>query len=71
MAVANIPPAGGLAEAEKRRLRRIREDSTIDPVERYKLRERRLWESEIDVATEMVRQAKNNHITINNLKGVE
>lgn len=58
MAFAMIPPCGGIYEAQKRQMLRQRENTTPDPVERYKLREARLNEALTDACRGLVNKAK-------------
>ena len=60
MAIALIPPRGEMYEAEKERKLLIREQTTIDPVERYKLREARLERQMIACSNKLIAQAKEN-----------
>lgn len=55
MAFVNLPPHGQLYEAEKRRLRREREQTSIDPVERYRLREGRLQDDLTSAVGDLIR----------------
>ena len=57
MAFVDMPPCGSLYESEKRRLKRIRENTTLDPVERWRLREERTQAELKSVSSELVRQA--------------
>lgn len=58
MAYVDIPPSGTLYEAEKRRIRRIRETTSPDPFERWRLREERIQDELNSAMGELVRQAK-------------
>ena len=60
MAYAMFPPCGELHEAEKERKLLIREQTTIDSVERYKLREARLERQMIACSNKLIAQAKEN-----------
>lgn len=60
MAYAPIPPTGEIYKAQKRRERKERERNSIDPVERYRLRENRLTDDLCVVTTALVRQAEIN-----------
>lgn len=69
MAQVNLPPCGPLFEAERHReLKRI-EDTTLDPVTRYQLREARIFDDLRSASAEMVRQAQRNRITADILAG--
>lgn len=57
MAFVNMPPCGSLYESEERRLKRIRENTSPDPVERWRLREERTQAELKSVSSELVRQA--------------
>lgn len=58
MAYAPVPPVGGLAEALKRREMLRREQTSIDPVERYKLREERIQRGLVTASDAMIAQAR-------------
>lgn len=58
MAFAMIPPCGGIYDAQKRRYLRQRENTTPDPVERYRLREARLNDELTDACRELVDNAR-------------
>ena len=60
MATANIPPAGGLYKAEKRRQNRTREMFSPDPSERWRLKNERISASLEDMGTAYSEQAKKN-----------
>ena len=60
MATAQIPPTGGIYEGEKRRQNRIREMYSLDPVERWRLREQRISGNLVAVSRAAVSQAKEN-----------
>ena len=68
MAVVSLPPRGPIYDAQRRRELRIREMTTVDPVERYKLREARLNENMISVAAALINDAKKNKVTAEMLK---
>ena len=57
MAIAQIPPLGPIKTSLERQKRRIRENTTLDPTERYKLREERMQAELKSVSSELVRQA--------------
>lgn len=57
MAFVNLPPCGSLYESEKRRLKRIRENTTPDPAERWRLKESRLQDELNSVSAELARRA--------------
>ena len=71
MATAQIPPTGGIYEGEKRRQNRIREMYSLDPVERWRLREQRISSGLTSVSNAAVRKAQANQVTFNILKGVK
>ena len=71
MATAQIPPTGGIYEAEKRRQNQIREMYSPDPVERWRLREQRISGGLTSVSNAAVRKAQANQVTFNILKGVK
>lgn len=58
MAFVNLPPCGSIYESEERRLKRIRENTTLDPVERWRLKESRLQDELNSVSAELARQAQ-------------
>lgn len=58
MAFAMIPPCGGIYDAQKRRYLRQRENTTPDPVERYRLRKARLNDELTDACRELVDNAR-------------
>lgn len=60
MAFAQIPPTGEIYRAEIRRAKLIREQTTIDPVERYTLRKERLSDGLNEMGAALVQQANEN-----------
>lgn len=58
MALAQIPPHGELWEAQKRREQRRREQSSLDPVERYMLRENRLQRELNTALTKIIKEKR-------------
>ena len=60
MAWAAIPPTGEMHRAEIHREKLIREQTTVDPVERYTLRKERLSEGLNEASAALVRQANEN-----------
>lgn len=58
MAVAMIPPCGSINDAQKRRYLRQREETSPDPVERYKLREARINDELTSACRDLVNNAK-------------
>ena len=58
MAFVNLPPCGSIYESEKRRQKRIRENTTPDPAERWRLREERIQDELNSVSAELARQAQ-------------
>ena len=60
MAWAAIPPRGQIHDTEVHRANLIREQTTVDPVERYTLRKKRLSEGLNDASAALVKQANEN-----------
>ena len=60
MAYANIPATGEMHRAEIHREKLIREQTTVDPVERYTLRKERLSEGLNEASAALVKQANEN-----------
>ncbi len=60
MAWAQIPPCGAMHRAEVNRQKRILEQTTVDPVLRYKLREERLSAGFTEFGNALVSKAKAN-----------
>lgn len=71
MAWAQIPPAGQMHRDEVNRQRRILEQTTLDPVLRWKLREERITDNLLSVSSAAVREARTNKITYDILRGVK
>lgn len=69
-AYANLPPCGPIHDAEVRRKKLIREQTSPDPVERWRLREERIGDGLTAAAGELVRQAQKNRVTTNTIKGI-
>ena len=57
MAIAQIPPLGPIKASFEQQKRREKENTTLDLVERYKLREERMQAELKSVSSELVRQA--------------
>ena len=60
MAWANIPPHGAMHDALVREKLIKQEQTCIDPVMRYKLREHRLQDELISATNGLIRQAEQN-----------
>ena len=71
MAVAGIPPVGQMHRDEVNRQMRNLEQTTPDPVLRWKLRDQRLHDGMVYASNAAVRKAEANQITYNMIKGVK
>ena len=58
MAIAQIPPLGQIKTSLERQKRRVRENTTLDPVERYKLREERISEDIAEATAALIRESR-------------
>lgn len=58
MAIAQIPPLGPIKTSLERQKRRIRENTTLDPTERYKLREERISEELTEATSALIRESR-------------
>ena len=70
MATAQIPPTGGIYEAEKRRQNQIREMYSLDPVERWRLREQRISGNLVAVSQRAISQAQDNGLTFQKINSM-
>lgn len=68
MATARIPPVGSICEAIQRQEKLKRECTSPDPVERYRLRNERMQTASKEYFTELVREARKNHTTAEELR---
>ena len=69
MAIALIPPAGPIHDSLRRMERRQREQTSPDPVERYRLREERIQDDLAASMASLTAEAKRNHVTKSELQG--
>lgn len=59
MSIAEIPPLGQIKTSLERQKRRIRENNTtLDPTERYKLREERISEDLAEATANLIRESR-------------
>lgn len=58
MAIAQIPPLGQIKTSLERQKRRIKEITTLDPTERYKLREERISEELTEATSALIRESR-------------
>lgn len=58
MSIAEIPPLGQIKTSLERQKRRIRENTTLDPTERYKLREERISEDLAEATSALIRESR-------------
>lgn len=58
MSIAEIPPLGQIKTSLERQKRRVRENTTLDPVERYKLREERISEDIAEATAALIRESR-------------
>lgn len=68
MATARIPPVGSIYEAIQRQEKRKRECTSPDPVERYRLRNERIQTASEEYFGELVREARKNRTTSEELR---
>lgn len=71
MAWAGIPPVGQMYQDEVNRQMRRLEQTTPDPVLRWKLRDQRFHEGMVSASNAAVRKAENNRLTYDILRGVK
>ena len=67
MAIAQIPPLGQIKTSLERQKRRVRENTTLDPTERYKLREERISEELTEATSALIRESRTRESKYKNL----